>query len=632
MAWMQKLYETYEHAVSMMPPLGHTTQQAHVEVVLDEHGNFRRATVLDRDEVTTLIPCTEASGGRAGSKPINHPLCDKLQYLAGDFLAFGGVVTSGFTKDPEEPHRAYMKDLRDWAASSYGHPKLDVILAYVEQGRLVKDLIEAKVLPINATGDILSEWTGKKDSAPSIFRHLVDPQDAFVRWRIEMPGVPASGTWEDQDLQGAWIHHYASKQTKSGFCMVTGQETVLAEQHPAKIRNAADKAKLISANDTSGFTYLGRFLDADQACGVGFEVTQKAHIALRWMIAKGHASRNGDQVVVSWSIKGKAVPDPFADSFHLFGAEAGTVEPEEVNLGQAFARRLARRMAGYRADLGPADDVVILGLDSATPGRMSITYYRELTGSDFLDRIETWHRNLAWPQNFGKEIRFIGAPAPADIAEAAYGRRTKDKSHGKLLKATVERLLPCIVDGRPLPRDMVISAFRRTCQRNGLSAWEFEKILGITCALIRGYFPEEAHSMALDPNRKTRDYLFGRLLALAEHLESGALHLSGESRDTTAAKLMQRFADHPASTWQTIWKALVPYKSRLRSKAPGKLIFLESRMDEVMTAFKGDDFTDDSRKLTPEFLMGYHCERYALWNPAPKPQPVSDNCMQDTAN
>lgn len=124
--------------------------------------------------------------------------------------------------------------------------------------------------------------------------------------------------------------------------------------------------------------------------------------------------------------------------------------------------------------------------------------------------------------------------------------------------------------------------------------------------------------MALDPDRKTRDYLFGRLLALAEHLENRALRLSGETRDTTAAKLMQRFADHPASTWMIIWKALPPYKSRLRAKDPRSLVFIESRIDEVMGAFLGEDFTDDNRKLNPEFLLGYHCEREALWSPAVK--------------
>lgn len=122
MSWIQKLYETYEHCAEHEPegfsplmPICHTTQQAQIEIVLDAKGSFKRASILEKSQGTTMIPCTEASSGRAGSKPINHPLCDKLQYVAKDFLDFGGEVTSGFAKEPEVPHRDYLVTLRDWA-------------------------------------------------------------------------------------------------------------------------------------------------------------------------------------------------------------------------------------------------------------------------------------------------------------------------------------------------------------------------------------------------------------------------------------------------------------------------------------------------------------------------------------
>jgi CRISPR-associated protein Csd1 len=101
-----------------------------------------------------------------------------------------------------------------------------------------------------------------------------------------------------------------------------------------------------------------------------------------------------------------------------------------------------------------------MGLDSATPGRMAITYYRELKASEFLERVRSRHEQTAWPLNLGKNRRFIGVPAPRDIAEAAYGRRVDEK----LRKATVERLLPCIVDGRPTPRDLVTACAQQAAK------------------------------------------------------------------------------------------------------------------------------------------------------------------------
>lgn len=123
--------------------------------------------------------------------------------------------------------------------------------------------------------------------------------------------------------------------------------------------------------------------------------------------------------------------------------------------------------------------------------------------------------------------------------------------------------------------------------------------------------------MALETERTTRDYLYGRLLALAEHIEKAALTGSEKNRDTSATKLMQRFAERPASTWLTIELALKPYKSRLRSSKGGLMHNLDSLHDQIVCAFQGNDFTDDSR-LSGEFLLGYHCQREAL-KPPPKP-------------
>jgi len=625
MSWLQKLYDTYERcarapqfadAEPPLLPICHTSQNAQIEIVLDNQGNFLkgRAQVIERGNgQKTIVPCTEDSGGRAGQKPVNHPLCDKLQYVAGDYLNFGGEVTSGFLKNPREPHESYLALLSDWVKSPYSHPKLPAIYKYVKKGRVIHDLVQDKILPLSSGRKLLKEWSGDKKDAPRIYRAMPSgqsPENAFVRWRVETVGEPLSATWEDRSLMEAWIGFDTNQNQAEGVCMVTGKTTLLARNHPKKLRNGADGAKLISSNDTSGFTFLGRFVDADQACGVGFEVTQKAHNALRWLIGR-QAFRNGDQVVVAWAVSGKQIPDPFANTHELFRIETEEKEGAlqfQGDSGQAFGRRLAKLIAGYQAELGSTNEIVVMGLDSATPGRMAITFYRELTGSELLDRIQSWHERAAWHQHYSNEIQFVGAPSPREIAGAAYGRRLDDP----LRKATVERLLPCIIDRQTIPRDLMEAVVSRTCSRARLEAWEWEKNLGIACALFKSYFTERSYQMALEPNRTTRDYLYGRLLAIAEHVENRALYLAGEKRDTSAAKLMQRFAERPYSTWRTIELSLGPYKTRLRANRPSFLNEMERRLDGIICAFQGQDFLDE-RRLSGEFLLGYHCQRQALW-------------------
>ena len=385
----------------------------------------------------------------------------------------------------------------------------------------------------------------------------------------------------------------------------------------------------MSSNDTSGYTFRGRFHAADEALTVGFEVTQKAHNALRWLIAR-QGYRHAEQVIVSWSVGGEEIPDPFMDSLRLTKAFGLPTNTAPADTAQSFALRLKRSLAGYGSKLDPGSDIVVMGLDSTSgmQGRMAITYYCELKGSEFLERIEAWHTKVAWHQNFGKDSHFIGAPAPKDIVEAAFGRRVDDR----LLKSTIERLLPCIVDGQAIPHNLALATSRRASNRTAFKPserWEWEKCLGIACALFKGYHTERNYQMALEPDRTTRDYLYGRLLAIAENIESYALSVAGESRDTNAARMMQRFSDRPFSTWKIIEISLAPYKSRLRAKRGGWLVKREQLLTDTTAKFKADDYVNDA-PLTGEFLLGYHCQRQELRPPKPNAEGAGNDTDSNT--
>jgi CRISPR-associated protein Csd1 len=612
MSWIQKLYETYENCQSMIGkvasekevpllPICHTTNKVQIEIVIDHQGNFKRARVVTKDDARTIIPCTESSGGRtSGEAP--HPLCDKLQYVAKDYAEYGGSKNSYFAK--------YQSELEKWCTSQYKHPKALAVFNYIKKGRVIEDLISYKALIIGDDGKLIDKPEKKSKDAPDIFKVLKDQSEAFIRWEVEIPDDKCSQVWEDKTLWDNWINYYSNTKQEKYLCYVTGKELLSAEQHPAKLRNDGDKAKLISSNDTSGFTFRGRFTDADQACGVGFEVTQKSHSALRWLISR-QGSRIGDQaVIVAWATSGVDIPDPLADPLGILGEDnLQSDDSDNVSVAQNIAIKLRHKIAGCKSELGDTSGVVVMGIDSATLGRMAITFYRELTGSEFLDRLEKWHDSCAWVHDYGynpetkKRIRFVGAPAPRDIAEAAYGSKVNDK----LKKATVERLLPCIIDGQKIPRDIVDSAVRRACNRAGMEGWEWNKALGIACALFKKLNEEEGYNMALDESRTSRDYLYGRLLALADSLEQWALNKAREDRQTNAARLMQRFAEHPYSTWRTIELSLSPYKARLGGQSQKR----QAMIDEVKNMFDTQDFIND-KKLSGEFLLAYSCQRETL--------------------
>lgn len=641
MNWMQSLYETYDNCQNSIGysdqnnqrpllPICHITTQAHIEILIDEDGNFRRGNVVtDKNDSTTIIPSTEASASRAGSKPENHPLCDKLQYVAGDFTVFGGEVTSGFSKNPHEPFNNYLKTLTSWCNSEFSHPKAKAVLRYVEKGTVIKDLRREEILKIGSDGKFQNKKDIKRDkNTKDIFSVINTQEDAFIRWIVE-GNDNESRVWRDKTLWDCWIRFYLNQRKDEALCLVTGKHQVNTGNHPKYIRREGDGAKLISSNDTSGFTFRGRFLSDQQACGVGLEVSQKSHFALAWLISR-QGYRRGDLAVVAWAISGVPIPQPTDDPITLLFGNAQIEESSTVNTAQEIGLQFRNRIAGYGKEIGRTDKVIVMAVDSATPGRLSITYYRELTGSDFLQRIDSWHESCAWlhayreieDQKTGKKKRigFIGAPAPDDIAEVAYGSRIDDK----LRKATVSRLLPCIVDGQTIPRDLVESIVRRASNRAGMEDWEWRKTLSIACSLYKKFkYGKENFGMPLDETRNSRDYLYGRLLAIADVMEERALYRGEQKRATNAARYMQQFSQRPFRTWRQIHDLLSPYILRL-----GGANYYKNLIAEVESLFNPDDFISN-KPLTGEYLLGYYCQRQKLNEKNHKPSHDDGDVIND---
>ena len=650
MSWMQKLYRTYESILEQdvtddaepLTPVGHTIQNAHIVIVINGQGNFQTACVMP-PKTAILLPATESSENRtSGEAP--HPLADKIQYVAKDYADYGGEKKAYFD--------GYLKQLKAWCESPFAHPKVQAVLHYVAKGRVVADLVEAGIFPLDSDGKVLNKWETEGD-APPIFSVLpktkgeIEFGSALVCWQVEIAGDVHSQTWTDKTIQRSWADYAASEKAEKGFCLVQGEETVISTMHPAKLRHTGDKAKLISSNDTAGYTFRGRFATAEEAASVSADVSAKAHSALRWLISR-QGIRNGDQVTVAWAISGKPVPSPMKDiSSELDWADmdnwdiSAVENPDEiaaqrlskntepspdwsVNIGRAAAQIIKKKLHGYRKELKEYEQISLIMLDSATPGRMALTYYQEFLPADYFANLDAWIDDFSWYQRYSIEVpngkktdkrtqwRFV-PPSPYSIAEAVYGKSLSDT----LKKQLYARLLPVIAGGTsvPIPEDLVQKSFQAACNPNGCENWEWQRNIGVACALYKGWrarhhdlSQRRTYPMSLDTQNRSRDYLYGRLLAVAENTESYALYLAGEKRATTAERYMQRFAEHPFATWRNIELALKPYQERLRNN--GKDTGVQA-IGEIMELFATDDFTCDD-KLSGEFLLGYHCQKMEI--------------------
>lgn len=631
MSWLEKCYETYENCQqeigiqkfqaegdkrSYVPllPVAHTTQLVNIEVELNQNGDFQDARLLAKDEQTTIIPCTEESSART-SGVVPHPLVDKLQYIAADYPAYGGAKKSGWN--------LYHTQLQDWCSSPYADAKVCAVLRFLEKGCLVASLVKKHILFLDENGKMPAKWTGNKDEKPKILETLAsaDQTESFVRFRVG--GIDLA---QDEAVRESFIHYYEMKQQRVDYCTVQGKQMAVSTLSPYKIRNPGDRAKLISSNDSTNYTYRGRFVTAEQALSIGYETTQKAHSALRWLISKQGCS-NGDQTVVVWGTKGEPIPDITTDSMDLgddfAAAFAQLGQPQLPPATESeYAERFNKAIQGYGKALDEKANTVVMILDSATQGRLSIRYYRELAGSELMKNITDWHRNFAWQLNYRsapepaepgqkpkwKRVSFWGAPSPADIAKAAYG----EKADKKIIQQTVERLVPCITEGKYLPRDLMLSAVHRATAGIGLEPWEYQKTCGIACALICGYYhrnKKEDFVMTdgkyVDETIDDRSYLFGRILACAEQIERRVQSQTGETRPTNAERLRLVFVQRPAKTTALLQQKLTPYLNRMRANGVSR-DKRYSTLQELVGRLGAENYTN--KPLNELYLLGYACQ------------------------
>lgn len=619
MSWLLNLYETYESNLDRVGkiekkhneqeytllPVSHTTQNAHIEVEITEDGEFHSATVIDKSDASTLIPSTEDSASRAGAVIAPYPLHDKLSYVAGDYVAYGGEIKK------EEPYSYYIKQLEDWANSPYAVAKVKSIHRYLSKGRLIRDLVEHKILYVDAANRLIDKWDKNAEAMygakPPIFSVISGEQtSAFVRFNVYSPTKILTKVWKDQEVYDSFIQFYSGQLGDEDLCYVTGRSLPSTDKHANKIRNAADKAKLISANDKSGFTYRGRFNQSHEAASISYEVSQKAHNALKWLINR-QGKTIDQRVFLIWGNSELDLPELTEDFFSIDPVPIAAKERISFT-NQEFASEVAKALDGYRNRLSPSsnDNVNILILDSATTGRMAVLYYRNMDKNLYLDRLMKWHSTCVWLHRYRKDdngdyVQFYGAPATKDIAFAAYGPRASDK----IVKGLMERMLPCIIDDRKIPLDIVSSAYHRASNPVSMEKWEWEKTLSIACALFNRN-SQEGFNVALDADNNDRDYLFGRLLAVADVLERRALG-ADETRASNAIRYMNAFSRHPERTWKTIQASLQPYQARLGTKGT----YLSRIIDEVASRIPIDQF--NNKPLSGLYLLGFYSQRHDLY-------------------
>ncbi len=630
MNWVNELIELYDKNSDkigvieerngipyVLLPLFHTTATAQITVTIDQDGNFMNAELVDVSNKLTIIPITEKSGSRtSGNEP--HSLCDNLRYVAGDYVKY--------YKDDGIRNKSYILQLKEWTESDYCHEKVRAIYLYLKKNTLIHDLVDKAVIKLDERNQIDDKENIQGIPQPKAFvRFIVRSADADIFEQIP------DECWKDKSLWERYIEYVCSQEKKKDLCYLTGNIEGIWYLHPKKIRNEGDKAKLISANanDDADLAYRGRFINKAEAFAVGGETSQKCHNALKWLIRKQGIFFD-ELTFVTWESNQLSMPkwevdtDTIISEYEMEQDEWVEEETQEENISDGnpiIAEKFYKALRGYGKQVNNTSTMFLLGFDAANPGRLAMIEEKTLDSARYLENIKKWHESCNWIHEKwkdGKRIQFSGMVGVWDVADILFGIESKGSltivdTNGKKLYAEVaKRLIPCIWNGSKVPADYLNRAVQKASTPLAYKERKnWERVLTLACSFVKKNRKEkykEEWNVALDKEQKDRNYLYGRLLAVADRIEYRTYDASDKGRVTNAKRYMSTFSQRPFETWKVIEENIQPYMNKL---GIAERRFYENLLDEICKLFEVETFLDNS-KLDGLYLLGFHSQSQDL--------------------
>lgn len=575
---------------ALLLPLSHTTVKVKYEVTVNTAGELVKAISLGERGETTIIPATIDANSRT-SKAVPYPVHDKFQYVARDYQDFVPLKTA-----QNEAYHDYLQQLGDFVNSSDGQA-FRPVYKYLKHHDLIHDLMEQGTF--TAAG-VKGQRPEKKDLA------------VFVRFKV----VGEEAFWQDPEAFAHWDHYYQAylKQSEThGISYATGlSDQVLTSRHPGAIRYPGDKAKLVSSNDSQNYTYRGRFLAPEEVVGLSYCDSQKAHLALRWLIELQSINIDG-RIFLAWGVNEECtIPSIFWGR-----AKPKNDDPDtDLSMAQQFQKAFWR---GNKVN--PHDRVYLMELEAATPGRLGILNYRSMDAQTYFERIVSWFEGMQLGRYYN-QADHIWNPSLKQLIDALYGTTGTDK----ILKNALSRVIQTMLDGQALPKDLQRQLYVRASHPMSFKADSYPnwQTVCLTTAAVWKHKAKGRFKMELDRQETDRSYLFGRLLAVADIVEQGVLDIKEKEnaqqapgnnnkldkrRATNARRYMATFAQRPATTWENIYLRLLPYlrQSRAQFKA-------QKEFDQIMGLMGKGAMID--QPLDGTFLLGYSHQRNAWFKKA----------------
>lgn len=635
---MNALLKTYDFALEndlvdnhqisengqVLLPIYHSNRTSNGEDIfemrIDENSNAIGGRFLAKDEVI-VFPITEDSITRSGAKIAPHAICDELSYLAKEIdSAKNEKYLEGINKllDYEKMHNC--KSFRLIGEYICRNTIFDDFKKYF-LGRTkytVDDKFTLKYEIVEENG---------KTRAKSINLNKV-----FITFKIEKLLTGDKSVSRDIELHKFYID-YVDAMNKSTDelmqCNATGELEYCIERH----RGLLGTAKLISISNRNE-TYYGRLKNGEDIYHISYKASQKIHNMLKFFLDSNKYKRfiGEDAYIINWLSHdlNKGGIELVAD----FNDDEEDDEIEETTmakLGDDISNKLGSYFFGDGGKFDVKGDFYVLIIEKISNGRISMKYFRKLSRSEAYNRVTNWYESTRW--KFYCENK---SPSIYQIVNFVYGEENSKGylscENKKLMRSVIERLIPCIIDSKKLPKDVSRAAFHKLSNKISYKkSWDMA--LNIGCSLIKKH-KDDYENYNIDPNKisevkqleESRSFYYGRLMAIYEKIELDAIRgrvvdddnkkdKGRGHRITNSDRLWNSMIRTPERTRFILESKIKPYMNMLKKNNPGGYVIYDKLITRItLELLELDEPNDKARNsLNEDFILGYYYQKDELY-------------------
>ncbi|WP_127469899.1 type I-C CRISPR-associated protein Cas8c/Csd1 [Thiomicrorhabdus aquaedulcis] len=433
-----------------------------------------------------------------------------------------------------------------------------------------------------------------------------DILDANVVFRLD--GV-RQFIHESIEAKEIWSSQLKSEDGKEAMCLLTGKQQPISRLHPS--------IKGVSGGQSSGVSIVSFNKDSFESYGkeqgVNAPVSEQAAFAyttaLNYLLRRENRQSIGlgDTTIVFWAQADKTEKAQKAESLFMnfFNPQSATDESETVQL-QVEIEKLAkgRPLSEIAPDLDPKTQFFILGL-APNAARLSIRFWLQTEFGYIQQKLSEHFQDLALDP-----LPWKTPPSIWRLLMQLVPHREGQKNKIEDVPAHLAgELIRSVLTGQRYPRAILaqlLSRFRSDGDINGLRVAMVKAVLQRE---FRKQLTKEEIPMSLDESNTNPAYLLGRLFAVLENIQRGAL--GDKVNATIADKYYASASTVPYSVYPRLLSGSKHHLSKIRKERPGWAFNLEKELGQIMSQLPTEFPRHFSIENQGRFSIGYYHQKNA---------------------